>query len=262
MCFFGSCGLVRCRLVMRAIAAVVTDDGLAVRAWRRRGEAARSRALIDPKVVCSPSRASSSTRNLHSSSESTPRSIKSVSRPGVATTIETPPASFSSCGPAFAPPYSAEHQRRAPPGGGGASHVSLAHSSSICDASSRVGARMSAAGRAGCGPSRSAASPASAPTSAAATTSAISGSRNATVLPEPVCAVAITSWPASASGTCRARERVSGRRAAVSRQAARVPRGRDGTARGVPLLSSRRRLARRARRARRARASGGGGACG
>ena len=48
-----------------------------------------------------------------------------------------------------APPYAHAHQCRAPDGGGGASKVSLAHSRSICRASSRVGASTRADGRAG-----------------------------------------------------------------------------------------------------------------
>ena len=69
--------------------------------------------------------------------------------------------------------------------------MSFTASSAICVASSRVGASTNVDG---------AAAPPPREALRAAAADVTHGSRNATVLPEPVCAVAMTSCPASARG--------------------------------------------------------------
>eukprot|EP00964_Phaeocystis_antarctica_P082630 scaffold51854_cov53-Phaeocystis_antarctica.AAC.1 len=172
--------------------------------------------ICGSKPMSSIRSASSSTRKRQRESETRPRLRKSSSRPGVATRISAPAARASSCGRAVAPPYAHVLQCKAPEGGGGASKVNLAHSSSIWMASSRVGASTRADGIAGVPSERTLASSvlerrrpspgraclARVPVPAApAATLAMRGSRKAVVLPLPVCAHAMTSWPLSARGT-------------------------------------------------------------
>ncbi len=113
------------------------------------------------------------------------RSIRSMSRPGVATTTSTPRASCSICRPIGAPPYTVVTRTpsRRPSG---------ASTSATWRASSRVGTRTSPRGALGWrGP-------------AAWASRASRGRPKARVLPEPVSARPSTSRPASASGSARA----------------------------------------------------------
>src|SRR3954471_2356906 len=123
--------------------------------------------------------ASSRTVICTSCSEQAPRSMRSVSRPGVATSRSTPRRSAWICLVIDMPPTTVLACRPTlRPSGASASWT--------CAASSRVGTRMSAAGRFG-----AAERPASL---------ARSGSPKAIVLPEPVCPRPSTSRPARASG--------------------------------------------------------------
>ena len=128
--------------------------------------------------------ASSRTATRTSPSSTAPRSIRSVSRPGVATSRSTPLASEEICGSYDRPPATSRCRR--PVTWTNGSSASL-----TCMASSRVGTSTSARGRrlAGLVPSAR---------------RDTSGSPNASVLPDPVRPRPSTSRPARASGMAAA----------------------------------------------------------
>ena len=109
------------------------------------------------------------------------RSRKSSRRPGVATTRRAPRRSAASCGPSAKPPTTTRRRRKLP--AAQARHTE----SATCMASSRVGTSTSAV----------------TPGAFSRRSCSITGIRNASVLPVPVCAVASTSWPSRAWGIVR-----------------------------------------------------------
>ncbi|PSK57560.1 hypothetical protein B0E53_07003 [Micromonospora sp. MH33] len=148
--------------------------------WESAGVFASSRVTSGRKPMSAIWSASSSTVISTSSSLQTPRSIRSPSRPGVATTISTPRRSASICRSYGTPPTAVFRKMpTALPSGTSASLT--------CMASSRVGTRTRARGCSGRARLRSA-------------SRAITGRPKARVLPEPVWPRPSTSWPARASG--------------------------------------------------------------
>ena len=120
--------------------------------------------------------ASSRTRAVTSATESSPRSPRSMRRPGVAIRMSTPWRSALICGSIDVPPYTAATRTpTALPRSEMTSHT--------CTASSRVGTSTSERGRFG----------------AARSAVCNSGRPNASVLPDPVLAFPHTSRPARAS---------------------------------------------------------------
>ena len=93
------------------------------------------RRICGSKPMSSMRSASSSTRNLILVSEILPRSIRSHSRPGVATRSAQPRSSAAICGRISAPPYTTT-------GVIGVDAQNFCASRTIWVASSRVGARM------------------------------------------------------------------------------------------------------------------------
>ena len=156
------------------------------RLWRFDGKSLRMRASSSPKPRSSIRSASSSTRVLTSPSVNALCASKSISRPGVATTMSAPPRKCSICGLIDTPPNSTDTF-----GLCARCWPKFLISSPTWAASSRVGTSTKArtgrgalpAGRAG-----------------ASASCCSSGSAKAAVLPEPVCADASTSRPAKTAG--------------------------------------------------------------
>ncbi len=149
--------------------------------WRSFGSkgAIRRKAWMKPRS--SIWSASSSTRKRVSFSRTALRSSRSISRPGVATRISVPFCNICDWANSDRPPTTRPMRGRSLPA------ASPCNASTICMASSRVGARTSAC--AVLGAARS-----------APITPCRIGRPNAAVLPVPVCARPRTSRPFSAWG--------------------------------------------------------------
>ena len=133
------------------------------------------------KPMSSMRSASSSTTKRVSSSRTARSSMRSISRPGVATATSTPRASARTWALRDMPPSTSTVESRAPP-------AKARRCASICTASSRVGARISARQVPGAGRPPS-------PRMACRI-----GSPKAAVLPVPVWATPKMSRPASCGG--------------------------------------------------------------
>ena len=139
-----------------------------------------------PRIFCTSSAkpmssilsASSSTTCLTLVRRRLPPSMRSMTRPGVPTSTSTPPRSAPCCGKSPTPPYTHSVTRRT---------SRLEKSSPTCLASSRVGASTSARG----------ARPRASLAALSPRRRSMMGSAKASVLPEPVRALAIMSRPAS-----------------------------------------------------------------
>ena len=163
----------------RSSASVATASGkvaVVISDWRSAGSRTSTRSISWAKPRSSRRSASSSTSTSTSASDSALCESRSSSRPGVATSRWVPPRSSIICGLMETPPTTTSVRNAG---------ASAWATSPICRASSRVGASTSARRRRG----RSA-SASGVPSSRCST-----GSRNAPVLPEPVCASASTSRP-------------------------------------------------------------------
>ena len=112
--------------------------------WPARGVASSSRRTAGRKPRSAMWSASSSTVISTASSETWPWPMRSSSRPGQATTTSTPRRSAETCGPWPTPPKTVREVRPRRCASG-------VIASSIWATSSRVGARISARGRRGCG---------------------------------------------------------------------------------------------------------------
>ena len=131
--------------------------------------------------------ASSSTEISMPASVQAPRSSRSISRPGVATTMSTPSRSRPICRGYGTPPYTVVTLTPT-------DRPSGVSTSATCWASSRVGTSTRPRG----------AWPTARPGPPDPASRASMGSPNASVLPEPVCARPSTSRPSIASGSARA----------------------------------------------------------
>mmetsp|Transcript_70410 Transcript_70410/g.195965 ORF Transcript_70410/g.195965 Transcript_70410/m.195965 type:complete len:244 (-) Transcript_70410:371-1102(-) len=163
--------------------------------WRFLGTLPKILRIWGSKPMSNIRSASSSTKYVTEPRDTTPESTKSTSRPGVATTICAPYRSLL-CWPHLSqPPYTLTVWMRPlslPPD----ISNTLPASSVICTASSRVGTSTRITGDAVASfPADSAR-----PWRALRSRCTAAGSRNASVLPLPVCARPITSRPASTSG--------------------------------------------------------------
>mmetsp|Transcript_99270 Transcript_99270/g.281117 ORF Transcript_99270/g.281117 Transcript_99270/m.281117 type:complete len:338 (-) Transcript_99270:405-1418(-) len=152
------------------------------RVWRSapRGQASTILRIWGSKPMSSMRSASSSTAKLTWPSQTCLCSRNSLSLPGVATMTWQPRLSHSSCSPFGSPPVTT--QQRMP-----LERPNFSASIWICCASSRVGASTSTMGpRCASAPLRS--------------TCAKPGPRNASVLPLPLLAMPMRSWPAARIG--------------------------------------------------------------